>query len=64
MGPRMVVKCQDCMQVVRIERPGPADAWPPFRPVTMDWDASPAESVTRFLLGASADSTEEASSDE
>lgn len=52
MGPRMVVKCQSCMHTVRIERPGAEDAWPPFRAVTMDWDASPAESVTRHLLGA------------
>jgi hypothetical protein len=48
----MVVKCQSCMHTVRIERPGADDAWPPFRAVTRDWDASPAESVTRRLLEA------------
>jgi hypothetical protein len=59
LGPRMAVKCQSCMYTVRIERPGPEDAWPPFRAVTQDWDASPAESVTRRLLEAGVPATEE-----
>jgi hypothetical protein len=42
-GPRIVEKCQACFTVVSLRRPTVEDAWPPFRPATYDWDASPAE---------------------
>ena len=44
-GPRMVVKCQSCFHSLAVERPGPEDAWPPFKPATYDWEPSPAERV-------------------
>jgi predicted RNA-binding Zn-ribbon protein involved in translation (DUF1610 family) len=42
IGPRMVTKCQDCFEVLALDRPAPADNWPPFRPAAMDWKASRA----------------------
>jgi hypothetical protein len=45
-GPRMVEKCQDCFETLSLTRPGPTDAWPPFRPATYDWDVSPAEKAS------------------
>lgn len=42
-GPRMVVRCQDCLQSLAVERPGPEDCWPPFRSATYDWQASLSE---------------------
>lgn len=46
-GARIVTKCQACMTVVALERPGPDDVWPPFRAVAYDWDASPSERASR-----------------
>lgn len=43
LGPRMTVTCQNCLHVLRVERPGPEDMWPPFRAVAYDWEASPSE---------------------
>lgn len=53
LGPRMTVTCQACLHVLRVERPGPEDRWPPFRAVAYDWDASPAEraSVVAQAIG-------------
>lgn len=42
-GPRITVKCQDCYAALSVERPGPDDAWPPFRAVAYDWEVSAAE---------------------
>ena len=42
-GPRIVVKCQDCLCTLSVDRPAPEDRWPPFRAATYDWDVSPAE---------------------
>lgn len=42
-GPRITTKCQDCYAVISVERPGPEDAWPPFRAVAYDWEVSAAE---------------------
>jgi hypothetical protein len=47
LGPRIVTKCQDCMHVVEMRKPRPDEPWPPFRAVTYDWDASPAERAAR-----------------
>src|SRR4051812_23493849 len=49
LGPRMVIKCQQCMHVVKLERPAPEDKWPPYRAVAYDWEASPAERASREL---------------
>jgi hypothetical protein len=46
-GPRIVTKCQDCFHVLALERPTAADDWPPFRPVSYDWEASPSERASR-----------------
>lgn len=43
LGPRIVVKCQDCFFVLRSSRPAEEDNWFPFRPATSEWPASPAE---------------------
>lgn len=43
LGPRIATKCQACFHVLALERPTADDAWPPFRSVTFDWLASPAE---------------------
>jgi hypothetical protein len=53
-GPRMVVKCQECYHSISVERPSPADAWPPFRTVSYDWTASPAERPSVNPRGPSA----------
>lgn len=45
LGPRMVVKCQACFEILSIDRPVAADQWPPFRSVTYDWEASLSESA-------------------
>jgi hypothetical protein len=47
MGPRIVTKCQACFFVLSLDRPVAADNWPPFRSVTYDWDAAPAERAAR-----------------
>lgn len=49
-GARMATKCQACLHVLKIERPGPDDIWPPFRSVTYDWEPSLAERASRELL--------------
>ena len=46
-GPRMATKCQTCLHSLAIDRPTEADNWPPFRAVTYDWEASPAERAAR-----------------
>jgi hypothetical protein len=46
-GPRMVTKCQDCFHVLALDKPTEEDNWPPFRAVTYDWPASPAERASR-----------------
>lgn len=46
-GPRMVTKCLDCFHVLALDKPTAEDNWPPFRAVTYDWDASPAERASR-----------------
>jgi hypothetical protein len=42
-GPRIVTKCQTCFTALSVDRPGPADSWPPFRAVAYDWEVSSAE---------------------
>ncbi len=42
MGPRMAVKCQACLHAVAIERPTPADHWPPWASATVGWPTSRA----------------------
>jgi hypothetical protein len=42
-GPQIATKCQSCLHTVSIRRPGPDDAWPSYRSVTMDWTPSPIE---------------------
>lgn len=49
-GPRITVTCQDCLHVVRVERPAPDDKWPPYRAVAYDWEPSPSERASRTLL--------------
>jgi predicted RNA-binding Zn-ribbon protein involved in translation (DUF1610 family) len=51
-GARMATKCQACLHTLKIERPLVEDNWPPFRPVTYDWKASPSERATRDALRA------------
>lgn len=46
-GPRMATKCQACLHALTVERPAAADNWPPFRALTYDWPASPAERASR-----------------
>lgn len=55
-GARMATKCQDCLHALSYERPGPDDLWPPFRSVTYDWEASPAERSARENLEQRKDS--------
>jgi hypothetical protein len=50
LGPRITVTCQDCLHVLRVERPAPEDHWPPYRAVAYDWEPSPAERASRALL--------------
>ncbi len=40
MGAKITVKCQDCFHRLSLEEPKPEDHWPPYRPVTADWEAS------------------------
>lgn len=49
-GPWIMTRCQDCLHIVQVERPGLQDAWPPFRAVAYDWEASPAERRSRDEL--------------
>lgn len=37
MGPRMVVKCQDCFTHLSTTRPLPEDHWPAWRAPARDW---------------------------
>lgn len=43
MGAKMVVKCQNCFHVLELCTPSLEDKWPPYRPVTHDWEASLCE---------------------
>jgi hypothetical protein len=49
-GARIATKCQTCLHTLRIERPSEEDKWPPFRPMTYEWEASASERATRDLL--------------
>lgn len=51
MGPKIVVKCQDCFHVLELLEPRREDKWPPYCPVTHDWEASLCEraSVEQLL---------------
>lgn len=40
LGPRMVVKCQDCFTHLSVTRPDPGDNWPAWRSPTRDWPPS------------------------
>lgn len=40
LGPRMVVKCQECFHHVSVTRPEPEDRWPAWRAPARDWPAS------------------------
>lgn len=40
LGPRMVVKCQDCFTHLSVTRPEPEDNWPAWRSPARDWPAS------------------------
>lgn len=40
LGPRMVVKCQQCFYHVSVTRPEPEDHWPAWRSPARDWPAS------------------------
>jgi hypothetical protein len=51
-GPRMTVKCQACMHILSVERPGPDDMWPPYRSVTFDWKPAPTERPRQSPAGA------------
>jgi hypothetical protein len=42
-GPRIVTKCQACYHSLAVDVPTEADNWPPFRALSYDWEASPAE---------------------
>lgn len=46
-GARMLTRCQRCFHTVSLERPAPGDEWPPFRSVSYEWTASPAERASR-----------------
>ena len=50
LGPRITITCQDCLHVLRVERPAPQDNWPPYRAVAYDWEPSLAERASRTLL--------------
>lgn len=51
-GPRITVTCQDCLHVLRVQRPEPEDMWPPYRAVAYEWEPSLAERASRMLLEA------------
>lgn len=40
LGPRMVVKCQDCFTHLAVTRPQPEDHWPAWRSPARDWPSS------------------------
>lgn len=42
LGPRMVVKCQDCFHRLAVTYPEPEDRWPAWRSPTRDWPSSRA----------------------
>lgn len=42
LGPRMVVKCQDCFHHLSTTVPLPEDNWPAWRSPTRDWRPSRA----------------------
>jgi hypothetical protein len=46
-GARILTRCQRCFHTLSLERPAPDDAWPPFRSVSYEWTASPAERASR-----------------
>jgi hypothetical protein len=50
LGPRITITCQNCLHVLRVERPAPQDNWPPYRAVAYDWEPSLAERASRTLL--------------
>jgi hypothetical protein len=50
LGPRITITCQNCLHVLRVERPGPHDNWPPYRAVAYDWEPSLAERASRTRL--------------
>ena len=52
LGPRMTVTCQDCLHVLRVERPEPQDMWPPYRAVAYDWEPSLSERASRIFNDA------------
>jgi len=47
LGPRIVTKCQACYHSLEVDVPSEADNWPPFRALSYDWDASPAERASQ-----------------
>lgn len=49
MGPRIVVKCQNCFNVLEMLIPKREDKWPPYCPVTHDWEVSLCERASREL---------------
>jgi predicted RNA-binding Zn-ribbon protein involved in translation (DUF1610 family) len=49
-GARIATKCQSCLHTLRIDRPREEDDWPPFRPMTYEWEAAASERATRELL--------------
>ncbi|MEA2216246.1 MAG: hypothetical protein QOK19_1807 [Solirubrobacteraceae bacterium] len=42
IGPKMITRCQSCFEILALDTPEPEDNWPPFKPATLDWDASRA----------------------
>jgi hypothetical protein len=40
LGPRMTVKCQECLYAISVTRPEPEDHWPAWRAPAHDWPAS------------------------
>ncbi len=36
-------KCQDCFYILSLDKPKPADRWPPFKAAAWDWPAAPSE---------------------
>ncbi len=50
MGPRIVIKCQNCFHVLEIFYPKHEDKWPPYWPVTREWPVSLAERASVELM--------------
>jgi len=46
-GARIITRCQACLHIVSVQRPGRDDMWPPFRAVAYDWEPSLAERRSR-----------------